>query len=73
MFFILINLKQLKKLPNQIYLLLYIKPMKQGNCLIGFYVTPKQYRSFGDFPALLVEEDLRCPSVHYFRHDWAHE
>jgi hypothetical protein len=33
-----------------------------------FYVTSTQYRSYRDFPALLVEEDLRCPSVHYFRH-----
>jgi hypothetical protein len=42
-------------------------------CLIGFYVTPTQYRSFGDFPALLVEEDLMCPSVYYFRHERAPE
>jgi hypothetical protein len=34
----------------------------------GFYVTSTQYRSYRDVPALLVEEDLRCPSVHYFRH-----
>jgi hypothetical protein len=43
-------------------------------CLIGFYVTPTQYKScksYGDVPALPVEEDLRCPSVHYFRHKWA--
>jgi hypothetical protein len=30
-------------------------------CLIGFYVTPIQYMSYGDVPTLLVEEDLRCP------------
>jgi hypothetical protein len=30
-----------------------------------FYVTSTQYRSYRDVPALLVEEDLRCPSVHY--------
>jgi hypothetical protein len=24
--------------------------------------------SYGDFPALLVEEDFRCPYRHYFRH-----
>jgi hypothetical protein len=35
----------------------------------GFYVTSTQYRSFGGVPALLVEEDLRCSSVHYFRHE----
>jgi hypothetical protein len=33
------------------------------------YVTPKQYRSYGDVPALLVEEDRRRPSVHYLRHE----
>jgi hypothetical protein len=27
------------------------------------YVTPIQYRSYGDVPALLVEEELRCPSM----------
>jgi hypothetical protein len=35
----------------------------------GFYVTSTQYRSYRDIPALLVEENLRCPSVHYFRHE----
>jgi hypothetical protein len=34
-----------------------------------FYVTSTQYRSYRDVPVLLVEEDLRCPSVHYFRHE----
>jgi hypothetical protein len=38
-------------------------------CLIVFYVTPTQYRSFGDYQALQVEEDLRCHCVHYFRHE----
>jgi hypothetical protein len=38
-----------------------------------FYVTPTQYRSYGDVPALLVEEDLRCPSMHYYRHEQAPE
>jgi hypothetical protein len=35
-------------------------------CLIGFYVTctPTQYRTYGDVPASLVEEDLGRPSVH---------
>jgi hypothetical protein len=42
-------------------------------CLIGFYVTPTHYRSYGHIPALLVEEDLRCPSIHYFRHEWEPE
>jgi hypothetical protein len=40
---------------------------------IGFYVTPTQYRLYGDVPALLVEEDLSCLSVHYFRHKRAPE
>jgi hypothetical protein len=46
------------------------------NCLFvcfGFYVTSTQDRSYRDVQALLVEEDLRCPSVHYFRHERAHE
>jgi hypothetical protein len=31
-------------------------------CFIGFYVTPSQFRSYGDVPALLVEkEDLLVP------------
>jgi hypothetical protein len=41
-----------------------------------FYVTPTQYSLFGDVPALLVEEDLRCPSVHFFfRHgrEWNYD
>jgi hypothetical protein len=42
-------------------------------CLIGFYVTSTKYRSYGDVRALLVEEDLRRPSVHYFRHELAPE
>jgi hypothetical protein len=42
-------------------------------CLIGFYVIPTQYRTYGDVPALLVEEDLRCTAVHYFRHERAPE
>ena len=33
--------------------------------LVGFYLTPTLYRLYGIFPALPVEEDLRCPSVHY--------
>ena len=36
---------------------------------VGFYVIPTLKRLYGDFPALLV--DLRCPSMHYFRHDGA--
>ena len=27
--------------------------------LVEFYVTPTLYRLYGDFPALLMEEDLR--------------
>jgi hypothetical protein len=34
-------------------------------CLIGFYVTRTQYRSYRDVPAVLVEEGLRTSSVHY--------
>jgi hypothetical protein len=41
--------------------------------LIGFYVTLAQYRSYRDVSALLVEEDLRCLSVHYSRHKRAPE
>jgi hypothetical protein len=26
---------------------------------VGLYVAPIQYRTYGDFPGLLVEEDLR--------------
>ena len=33
---------------------------------VGFNVAPTHYRAYGDFPALMVEEDPRCPSVHYF-------
>jgi hypothetical protein len=36
-------------------------------CLIRFYVSPTQYKSYGYVPALLMEKDLSCPSVHYFR------
>jgi hypothetical protein len=36
--------------------------------LFGFYTPPIQYRSYGDFLDLLEEEDLRCHSIHYFRH-----
>jgi hypothetical protein len=42
-------------------------------CMIEFYVTLTQYRSYGDIPAVMVEEDLRFPSVHYFRHEQALE
>jgi hypothetical protein len=42
-------------------------------CLFGFYVTLTQYRSYDNVSALLVEEDLRCPSIHYFRHERAPE
>jgi hypothetical protein len=36
---------------------------------VCFYVTSTQYRSYLDIPALLVEEDLKCSSVHYFKHE----
>jgi hypothetical protein len=32
--------------------------------LIEFYLTSSQYKSYGEVPALLVEKDLECPSVH---------
>jgi hypothetical protein len=28
---------------------------------VRFYIKLTQYRSYGDFPSFLVEEDLRCP------------
>jgi hypothetical protein len=31
--------------------------------LIGFYVTPTQYTSFGDVPALLVEEIVEITDI----------
>jgi hypothetical protein len=36
--------------------------------MVGLYVAPTQYRSYGDFPASLVQEDLRSPSdyINYF-------
>jgi hypothetical protein len=48
-----------------------IKPfwnqMIQNNTLyiIWHKKLPTQYQSYGDLPALLVEDDLKCPSVHY--------
>jgi hypothetical protein len=55
----------------------FIKILLRTFCCLfvcfGFYVTSTQYRSYRDVPALLVEEDLRCPSVHYFRHERAPE
>jgi hypothetical protein len=36
--------------------------------LVGFNIAPTQYRSYGDFPALLGEKDFRSPSEYYFRH-----
>jgi hypothetical protein len=40
---------------------------------IWFYVMPTPLRSHGDFPALLVEEDLRGPMMYYFRQEQASE
>ena len=37
--------------------------------LVGFYFTSTLQRLFGDFPAFSGEENLTCPSVHYFRHE----
>ena len=31
--------------------------------LVGFYIAPTLLRLYCNFPALLVQEDLRCPSV----------
>jgi hypothetical protein len=39
----------------------------------GLYVATTQYRSYGDISALLVEEDLRCPFMHFVRHKRAPE
>jgi hypothetical protein len=59
---------------NEQYEKLSICKLEAFVCLIGFYVTSTQYRSYyGDVRALLVEEDLRCPSVHYLRHERASE
>jgi hypothetical protein len=40
---------------------------------VWFYRIPSHYRSYSDFQVLLVEEDLRCLSINYFRHKWALE
>ena len=40
--------------------------------LVGFYVAPTRQKSTGDFPALLVEEDLRRPSWQYFMSEHHH-
>jgi hypothetical protein len=34
--------------------------------LVGIYIAPTQYKSYGDIPNLPVEEDFRCSSVHYY-------
>jgi hypothetical protein len=39
----------------------FIKTFYLFVCLIGFYVTPIQYRSYSDIPALLVEEKPQVP------------
>ena len=41
--------------------------------VVGFHVAPKLLRLYGNFPAFLVVEDLKCHPVHYFRHKWAPE
>jgi hypothetical protein len=41
--------------------------------LVEFYVASTQYNSYGNFPALLVEEDLRYVFLHYFMHKRAPE
>jgi hypothetical protein len=33
--------------------------------LLVLLCLPKQYRLYGDIPAVLVKEDLRCPYVHF--------
>jgi hypothetical protein len=45
----------------------YVKHVCHIRLTCGAYLSV--YRSYRDVPALLVEEDLRCPSVHYFRHE----
>jgi hypothetical protein len=41
--------------------------------LVGFNVIQTKQRSYGVFPVSAVREDLRCPSMYYFRHEWAPE
>jgi hypothetical protein len=48
-----------------------MKPQKPVGNRFGFFsvvfnVAPIHYRLNGAIPVLLVEGDLRCPSVHYF-------
>ena len=50
--------------------LIYCYSFYVCNFLFGFYFAPTLQRLYGDFPASL---DLRCHSVHYFRHGRAHE
>jgi hypothetical protein len=38
----------------------------KGEAVVWDYFTPTKLKSYGNFPALLEEEDLRCPSDHYF-------
>jgi hypothetical protein len=41
-------------------------------CFVGFYVKLTLEMSHGVFEAKVIEEDLKCPSVHfYFRHKQA--
>jgi hypothetical protein len=35
---------------------------------VGFIVAPTHYRSYGDLPPVLMEDDLMCPSLNFFRH-----
>ena len=41
--------------------------------LVGIYVAPILLRLYSDFPALLVEKDISCPSLYYVRHEWEPE
>jgi hypothetical protein len=34
--------------------------------VVAVYIPPTLYRLYEDFPALLMEEDLRCPSLALF-------
>jgi hypothetical protein len=45
----------------------HIDPLKKYFFLVVFYVTPTQYKSYGDFPALLVEGKPQVPFYALFQ------
>jgi hypothetical protein len=50
-----------------------LSAVSNGSCLVGFYVATTKKRLYGDVSALLLKEDMRCPTVYYFRHRRAPE